>query len=76
MPIPSPFAYRGRGEPKACWLEEDTPPSLNKHEHQLFSESCQRIDARNKGLAEIARILRETREGLAGDNAQAEGGAA
>jgi len=72
----SPFTSRQRGDPDPKWLEEVPHTPLNKHEHNLFAESCRRIDARNKGLAEIAGILRETREGLAVDNARAEGGAA
>ncbi|HEY6019196.1 MAG TPA: hypothetical protein VIY48_04635 [Candidatus Paceibacterota bacterium] len=70
LPV-SPFAgmsHRGRGETKSIWLEQDQlahlPPILKQH----FNDSCARIDARNKGLAEIASILRETREGLAADN--------
>lgn len=76
MPF-SPFTCRQRGEPGPKWLVEQVPhTSPSKREHQLFAESCARIDARNKGLAEIASILRETREGLANDNVRAEGGAA
>jgi len=72
----SPFTHRGRGEPDPKWLQPDvpsTPPS--KHEHNLFAESCRRIDVRNQGLTHIISLLRETREGLAEDNARAEGGA-
>lgn len=75
MPF-SPFTCRQRGEPDPKWFEQDPHTPLTKREHQLFAESCARIDARNRGLAEIASILRETREGLASDNVRTEGGVA
>lgn len=74
MPF-SPFTCRQRGEPDPKWLQQDTPPKLSPREHNLFAASCARIDARNKTLGDIISILRETREGLASDNAWAEGGA-
>ena len=70
----SPFTCRQRGEPDPKWLHNDPHQPLSKREHNLFAESCRRIDARNQGLAELINILRETREGLANDNARAEGG--
>jgi len=67
------FPHRTRGEPDPKWLHNDPHQPLSKHEHNLFAESCRRIDARNQGLTRIISILRETREGLADDNARAEG---
>jgi hypothetical protein len=56
-----------------CALLRDIDPKTQTRRimvNQPMGQSMGRVDVRNKGLAEIASILREAREDLTEDNAR------